>query len=288
MFFCYHCYAASEQPAGPCAVCGKPVELPVGLSRLDILIWGLGHPNTHLAVLAARALGRVKARESIGALRSVFVSAADISLRAEALLSLIAIEGPEERPWLEELSRARPLPVSESGGQHLRLHFEQRAAATVPPMSDAADRWTFCSQGHIHWGANGGAGLLLRYEPVRGQPEYLLTERSRWVDEGGTWGIPGGAIHDGESVEAAARRETAEEIWPLPPYRITGIDVQDCGGGWKFHIVRADVSARFAAYSAKETDATGWFTMAQMNQLRMHPGFREWVQQNSPGDRPTR
>jgi len=24
-----------------------------------------------------------------------------------------------------------------------------------------SDLWTFCSLGHIHWGARGGAGLLL-------------------------------------------------------------------------------------------------------------------------------
>ncbi len=145
-------------------------------------------------------------------------------------------------------------------------------------MTASADRWTFCSRGHIHWGANGGAGLLLRYAPERGEPVYLLTERSRWVDEGGTYGIPGGAIHDGESVEAAARREASEEIWPLPPYRVTGVDVQDCSGGWHFHIVRADVDEMFAAYTASQTDATGWFTLAEMPTLRLHPGFREWVE----------
>ena len=48
------------------------------------------------------------------------------------------------------------------------------------------DRWTFCGLGHVHWGAHGGAGLLLRYVPRGGEPVYLLTERSRWVDEGGT------------------------------------------------------------------------------------------------------
>jgi 8-oxo-dGTP diphosphatase len=53
-------------------------------------------------------------------------------------------------------------------------------------MPARSDRWTFCSQGHIHWGANGGAGLLLRYAPARGEPVYLLTERSRRVDEGDT------------------------------------------------------------------------------------------------------
>jgi len=281
VFFCHHCYAASDHPTGACTVCGKPIERPAGLSRLDRLIWELGHPDTQLAAVAARALGRLRAHESVAALRAVVESAADIDVRAEALLSLIAIEGPEARPWLEELSRAHPLPA----GQHPAERLAERTAATAPIMGDAADRWAFCRQGHVHWGASGGAGLLLRHAPHRGKAEYLLTERSRWVDEGGTWGIPGGAIHDGETVEAAARREALEEIWPLPPYRITGTDVQDCGGGWQFHIVRADVPAPFAAYSAKETDATGWFTLIQMSKLRLHPGFREWVERNAASDK---
>ncbi len=147
-----------------------------------------------------------------------------------------------------------------------------------------SDRWTFCSLGHLHWGAHSGAGLLLRYVPRRGEPVYLLAERSRWVDEGGTWGIPGGAAHDGESPEAVARREAAEEIWPVPGYRVTGIDVQDCGGGWEFRIVRADVDEPFTAYAARETDATGWFTLGQMATLRLHSGFRRWVEDHTPPD----
>ena len=83
----------------------------------------------------------------------------------------------------------------------------------------AGERWTVCPAGHVHWGVNGAAGLLLRHVPPRGEPTYLLCQRSRRVDEGGTWGIPGGAIRDGESAEAAARRETAEEIGYLPDYR---------------------------------------------------------------------
>jgi 8-oxo-dGTP diphosphatase len=146
---------------------------------------------------------------------------------------------------------------------------------------DPADRWTFCREGHIHWGAIGGAGLLLCYLPRHGQPPvYLLTERSRWVDEGGTWGIPGGAIHYGESPEQAARREAAEEIWPVPSYRVMEVAEQDCGGGWRFHIVRADVDATFTAYCARQTDATGWFSLEQMRTLRLHPGFRRWVDEH--------
>ncbi len=147
------------------------------------------------------------------------------------------------------------------------------------------DRWAFCGLGHVHWGAHGGAGLLLRYVARSGEPLYLLTERSRWVDEGGTWGMPGGAIHDGETAEAAAHREATEEIWPVPPYRVTSIEVQDCGGGWKFHIIHADTDEPFTAYTARETDSTGWFTLSEMRALRLHPGFRQWVEEHTPPDR---
>ena len=43
---------------------------------------------------------------------------------------------------------------------------------------DSSDRWTFCSLGHVHWGARGEARLLLRYLPADGEPMYLLTERA--------------------------------------------------------------------------------------------------------------
>jgi 8-oxo-dGTP diphosphatase len=140
-----------------------------------------------------------------------------------------------------------------------------------------ARRWVFCKLGHLHWGAYGGAGLLLRYAPARGEPVYLLAERSRWVDEGGTWGIPGGIVEAGESPEAAAGSQAGEEIWPVPAYAVTEIDVQDCGGGWLFSIVRADADRANPVYAARNTDATGWFTLEQMLTLRLHPGFRDWV-----------
>jgi len=147
-------------------------------------------------------------------------------------------------------------------------------------MSDTArpapgERWTICALDHVHWGANGGAGLLLRYRPTDSEPRFLLALRSRWVDEPATWGIPGGAIRDGESPEEAARRETVEEIGGLPLYRVAAEEVQDCGGGWVFHIFLADVEAMFDANSVRETDATGWFTPRQMRELPLHPGLRQ-------------
>jgi 8-oxo-dGTP diphosphatase len=136
-----------------------------------------------------------------------------------------------------------------------------------------AERWFTCRAGHLHWGALGGAGILFRVEGASADAtRYLLTQRSRWVDEGGTWGIPGGALRDAESPEQAARRETLEEIGVLPNHRITGVDPRPCGGGWTFTVIHAVVDAPFEAFAARETDATGWFTRAQMLRLPLHPG----------------
>lgn len=151
-------------------------------------------------------------------------------------------------------------------------------------MTFPAERWTTCTLDHTHWGALGGAGLLLRYAPTRGQPTYLLQLRSRSVDEGAKWGIPGGAIKPGESPEDAARRETIEEMGVLPAYRVTEVEHQDCGGGWFFHIICGDVDREFDAFCGQETDATGWFTRDQMRNLTLHPGLRAWLNAQSQPD----
>ena len=148
----------------------------------------------------------------------------------------------------------------------------------------AGEHWTVCPVGHVHWGANGGAGLLLRHAAPGSQTRYLLTLRSRSVDEPATWGIPGGAIRAGESPEAAARRELSEEIGRVPLYRIAAEEVQDCGGGWRFHIFLADVEEMFDAYSMLETDATGWFTTQEMMNLPLHSGVGRWLSEFDAGD----
>jgi HEAT repeat protein len=112
VFWCFRCYALNDHASGPCTVCGEPVEVPAGLSRVDSLIWALGHPDGDRALLAAGILGRLRARESVPALRAAVQAGNDIYVRAEALRSLIVIEGVESlRPWLEELSRVPPVNV---------------------------------------------------------------------------------------------------------------------------------------------------------------------------------
>lgn len=112
MYWCFHCYALNDRPAGPCVACGEPVEAPAGLSPADGLIWTLGHPDGDRAVLAAITLGRLRARDSVPALRQAVENGADIFVRAAALRSLILIEGAGPlRRWLDELTRTAPVNV---------------------------------------------------------------------------------------------------------------------------------------------------------------------------------
>jgi hypothetical protein len=130
VFWCFHCYAVNDRPRGPCVMCGQPVEPPAGLSWTDGLIWTLDHPDADRALLAARTLGRLKARESVPALRATAERGPDIYLRAEALRSLIAIEGAEPlRPWLEQLCRDAPFMLRDVARQALAEH---------PPDGDRA------------------------------------------------------------------------------------------------------------------------------------------------------
>jgi hypothetical protein len=131
MFWCFHCYAVNDHPAGPCDVCGQPVEAPADLSYVEGLIWALHHPDGDRAVLAAETLGKLRARQAVPALRAVAGSGRDIYLRNAALRSVLAIEGAGSLgSWLEELSRCAPFSVRAIAQQALRevLHAQEPTA----------------------------------------------------------------------------------------------------------------------------------------------------------------
>lgn len=85
-----------------------------------------------------------------------------------------------------------------SGGQRPGLHRQP------------GDAWIECRCGSRHWGRHGAAGLLL-FRPAPGGTQVVLQHRALWSDQGGTWGIPGGALAPDEPAVDGAVREAAEE-----------------------------------------------------------------------------
>ena len=98
-----------------------------------------------------------------------------------------------------------------------------------------------CDCGRRHWGHNGAAGVLLaRRDEATGRVTHVVMQhRAFWSAEGGTWGIPGGAISDGETAIEGALRESFEEA------NITSQDIDVVGaycenhGNWRYTTVFA-------------------------------------------------
>lgn len=125
------------------------------------------------------------------------------------------------------------------------------------------------------WGKFGAAGLFL----VAGD-DVLLQHRATWTNNGGTWGIPGGARDKPESPEQAALRETEEETGISPA------DVEVLGSlvtagpfeeGWTYTTVLArTVSGQRLTTTANEESAElRWVSFNQVEELELLAPFRE-------------
>jgi len=131
------------------------------------------------------------------------------------------------------------------------------------------DGWTYCHQGHKHWGVYGAAGLLLWHGD-----DVLLQHRAVWSHFGGTWGLLGGARHRAESAEQAARREAAEEAGLDPSaYAVVGCYVDD-HGGWSYTTVVARAPEAVTPTGlTDETIAVRWVPADRLDELPLHPGL---------------
>ena len=125
------------------------------------------------------------------------------------------------------------------------------------------------------WGKFGAAGLFL----VAGD-EVLLQHRATWTNNGGTWGIPGGARDKPESPEQAALRETEEETGISPA------DVEVLGSlvtagpfeeGWTYTTVLARTLSgqRLATTANEESAELRWVPFNQIEELELLAPFRE-------------
>ncbi|MCI1792261.1 MAG: Maf family protein [Bifidobacterium tibiigranuli] len=137
--------------------------------------------------------------------------------------------------WTDLWNVSRGVPAGTS---------KKDATQPVPPketVHQPGDGWVSCACGRRHWGTNGAAGVLLaRRDPQTGAvSDIVMQHRAVWSAEGGTWGIPGGAIADGESPIEGALRESFEEA------NITSQDIEVVGsyreehGPWAYTTVFA-------------------------------------------------
>jgi 8-oxo-dGTP diphosphatase len=139
-----------------------------------------------------------------------------------------------------------------------------------PGPRDPADGWVELPDGRRFWGKAGAAGLLA----VAPDGAVLLQHRVGWSHFGGTWGLPGGARHLGETSLAGALRETQEEtgidIEALRPRFAVRLDLDV----WSYTTVAADApSALPVSVSDRESTALEWVPAELVAERELHPGF---------------
>jgi len=148
--------------------------------------------------------------------------------------------------------------LSESGGPR----------GPVGPR-DPGDAWVEGDRGRF-WGRFGAAGVLV-HDTARG---ILLQHRATWSDQGGTWGLPGGALHQGEDAVSGALREAREEAAvPAEDIQVLFTSVFDVGY-WSYTTVAARVVRPFEAeITDPESIELSWVPVDQVEGRPLHAGF---------------
>jgi 8-oxo-dGTP diphosphatase len=119
-------------------------------------------------------------------------------------------------------------------------------------------------------GLFGAAGLLVWNRTLG----ILLQHRVAWSHHGGTWGIPGGAINEGETAEAGALREANEEAGvPAELVSVLFTSVLDLGF-WSYTTVVVEASEPFEPIIGDaESMELRWVPVDDVDALPLHPGF---------------
>jgi 8-oxo-dGTP diphosphatase len=112
---------------------------------------------------------------------------------------------------------------------------------------------------------------VLAYDPAKG---VLLQHRAVWSHNGGTWGLPGGALHQGEDAVVGALREAYEEAAvPRESIDVLFTSVLDLGY-WSYTTVVVLVTEPFdPVISDPESIELLWIPLADVGRQELHPGF---------------
>ncbi len=146
-------------------------------------------------------------------------------------------------------------------------------------MRGDGDGWVFSESGTRHWGVHGAAGLLLRAPWHDGSPAILLQHRSPWSHQGGTWGLPGGALDSHERAHDAAVREAYEEAGLSPDQILVHVSVVTAtvpgptGPIWTYTTVVADAGELLHTVPNGESSELRWVPEHQVADLPLHPAF---------------
>lgn len=155
-------------------------------------------------------------------------------------------------------------------------------ASSPPParIPGSGDGWAAGPGGRRVWGLNGAAGLFLLAR-VDGALSVLLQLRAGWTNQGGTWGIPGGARDMGETAVEAAVREASEEcglnaadievLWS----GVTSGPVEP--GGWTYTtvIARTRSGEALATHANEESEELRWVPLDDVHKLALLGAFGE-------------
>ncbi|HEY8753544.1 MAG TPA: NUDIX domain-containing protein [Arthrobacter sp.] len=151
------------------------------------------------------------------------------------------------------------------------------ANLTIPPARpgprDPGDAWAEGDYGKF-WGKYGAAGVLA-HDPGKG---VLLQHRALWSHNGGTWGLPGGALHQGEDAVTGALREAYEEAAvPAAAVSVLFTSVLDLGY-WSYTTVVVQVTVPFEpVISDPESLELQWVPLDDVVLKELHPGFaKSW------------
>ncbi len=147
---------------------------------------------------------------------------------------------------------------------------------TIPPhlppphLRDPGDAWVEGPDGTKYWGAFGAAGVLVCHRSAG----VLLQHRAEWSHHGGTWGIPGGAIRQGEDAIAGALREAHEEAGvPAEHMTVLFTEVFDLEF-WSYTTVVCEVEEVFEPVMGDaESEALAWIPVSEVDSFPLHPGF---------------
>ena len=141
-------------------------------------------------------------------------------------------------------------------------------------MRGDGDGWVFDS-GARYWGLHGAAGLLLRAPLPDGDMGVLLQHRAVWSDQGGTWGLPGGARDSHESAVDTAIREAGEEAGIVADQVtvVAALVTHSTESGWTYTTVIADAERPVVTTANLESTELRWVPEPVVTTLPLHPAF---------------